>query len=180
MSRRLIAGILALVAIGGVFAYGLINQDDVAKIDTKHVVVPPTGFDTFKAAAIEGATLDGKAFSSASLAGKPTFINFWGSWCPGCKVEAPDLRAFADRLGSRAAMVGVAIDSPSADTTSFARKAGWRYPIVRKRCCSLTNEYGVSYFPTTIVVDGNGRVVDRLVGPQTVARLEAELRALGS
>jgi thiol-disulfide isomerase/thioredoxin len=180
MSRRLVAGLVALVAIGGVFAYGLSKQDDVSKIDTKHVTVPPSGFQTFSAAAIKGTTLDDKAFSLARLQGRPVFINFWGSWCPGCKTEAPDLRSFANGLGSQAAMVGVAIDSPPGDTTSLVRKWGWHYPIVRKSCCDDVNRYGVTYFPTTVVVDSKGRVVDRLIGPQTVARLRAELRALGA
>ena len=179
MSRRLVAGLVALIAVGGVFAYGLSKQDDVSKVDTKHVTVPPAGFQTFAAATIAGSTIDGKRFTTASLRGKPAFINFWGSWCPGCRDEAPDLRAFADGLGSQAAMIGVAVDSPPSDTTSFARKAGWRYPIVRKDCCDDVNRYGVTYFPTTVVVDSKGQVVDRLVGPQTVARLRAELRALG-
>ena len=180
MNRRLVAGLVALVAVGGVFAYGLSKQDDVSKVDTKHVVVPPSGFKTFPAASIAGATLDGKRFTTASLRGKPAFINFWGSWCPGCKDEAPDLRTFANGLGSQATMVGVAIDSPPTDTTSFARKAGWHYPIVRKACCDDVNRYGVTFFPTTVVVDSKGQVVDRLIGPQTVARLRAELRALGA
>jgi thiol-disulfide isomerase/thioredoxin len=180
MSRRLVAGLVALIAIGALFAYGLRNQDAVSGIDTKHVTVPPSGFKTFSAAAIKGTTLDAKAFSLARLEGKPVFINFWGSWCPGCKTEAPDLRTFADGLGSRAAMVGVAIDSPSADAHSFIRKAGWRYPIVSRRCCDLPNRYGVTFFPTTIVVDRRGQVVDRLIGPQSVARLQAELHALGA
>lgn len=179
MSRRLVAGLVALIAVGGVFAYGLSKQDDVSGIDTKHVTVPPSGFKTFSAAAITGTTLDAKAFSLTRLEGKPVFINFWGSWCPGCKTEAPDLRSFADGLGNRAAMVGVAIDSPSGDAHSFIRKAGWRYPIISRHCCDLVNRYGVTYFPTTIVVNGRGQVVDRLVGPQTVARLRAELHALG-
>ena len=109
MSRRLVAGLVALVALGGVFAYGLSKQGDVAKIDTTHVVVPPSGFQPFAAASIAGSTLDGKPFAFASLRGKPAFINFWGSWCPGCKIEAPDLRRFADGLGSQATMVGVAL-----------------------------------------------------------------------
>ncbi|HET6175035.1 MAG TPA: TlpA disulfide reductase family protein [Gaiellales bacterium] len=180
MSRRLVAGLVALIAIGGVFAYGLSHQGDVASVDTKHVTVPPSGFQTYAAAAIDGTTLDQKAFSLAGLHGKPVFINFWGSWCPGCKTEAPDLRTFANDLGGRAAMVGVAIDSPSSDARSFIRKAGWRYPIVSRHCCDLVNRYGVAYFPTTIVVNSRGQVVDRLVGPQTVARLQAELHALGA
>ncbi|MDP9256331.1 MAG: TlpA family protein disulfide reductase [Actinomycetota bacterium] len=180
MSRRLVAGLVALIALGGVFAYGLSKQDAVSSIDAKHVTVPPSGFQTFSAAAIKGTTLDARSFSLARLQGKPVFINFWGSWCPGCKTEAPDLRTFANGLGNRAAMVGVAIDSPSADAHSFIRKAGWRYPIVSRRCCDLPNRYGVTYFPTTIVVNGRGQVVDRLIGPQSVARLQAELHALGA
>jgi thiol-disulfide isomerase/thioredoxin len=180
MNRRLVAGLVALVAVGGVFAFGLSKQDDVSKIDTKHVTVPPSGFKTFEAAAITGTTLDAKAFSLARLQGKPVFINFWGSWCPGCKTEAPDLRTFANGLGNRAAIVGVAIDSPSKDASSFIRKAGWHYPIVSRHCCDLVNRYGVTYFPTTVVVNPRGEVVDRLVGPQSVARLQAELHALGA
>ena len=178
MSRRLVAGLVALIAIGAVFAYGLSKQGDVSGIDTKHVTVPPAGFQTFAAAAIKGTTLDAKPFSLASLQGKPVFINFWGSWCPPCKKEAPDLRSFSNGLGDHAAFVGVAIDSPSSDARTFIRKAGWRYPILSRRCCELANRYGVTYFPTTVVVNGRGQVVDRLVGPQTVARLQAELHAL--
>jgi thiol-disulfide isomerase/thioredoxin len=157
----------------------LSNQGDVSSQDTKNVTVPPSGFQPFAAAAITGTAFDGADFSLARLQGKPVFINFWGSWCEPCKREAPDLRAFSGSLEGRAAFVGVAVDSPHSDAVSFARKAGWRYPIVSTRCCGLNNRYGIVGMPTTIVVDGNGRVVDRLVGPQTLARLNAELRALG-
>ena len=179
MSRRLVAGLVALVALGGVFAYGLSNQGAVSRIDTTNVTVPPDGFATFDAAPITGTTLEDGTFSLARLRGKPAFINFWGVWCEPCKEEAPDLREFADGLGGRASFVGVAIDSDRGDARSFARTHGWSYPIVSRRCCDLSNRYGVTYMPTTIVVDGDGRVVDRLVGPQTAARLTAELRALG-
>ena len=180
MSRRLVAGLVALVALGGVFAYGLSKQDDISSLDSKHVTVPPAGFETFAAAAIEGTSFDGTQFSLERLEGKPVFINFWGSWCEPCRREAPDLRTFSASLDGRASLVGVAVDSPRKDAVDFARKAGWRYPIVSTRCCGLNNSYGVVGMPTTIVVDSAGRVVDRLVGPQTIARLRAELRALGA
>ncbi len=180
MRRRLVAGLVALVALGGVFVYGLSKQDDVSSPDTANVTVPPKGFQTFAAATITGVAFDGTQFSLDRLQGKPVFINFWGSWCEPCKKEAPDLRAFSGSLGDRASFVGVAVDSPREDAVGFARKAGWRYPIVSTRCCSLSNRYGVVGMPTTIVVDSSGRVVDRLVGPQTLARLRAELRALGA
>ena len=102
MSRRLVAGLVALIAIGGVFAYGLSKQDDVSSIDTSHVTVPPSGLpDRSQPPTIKGTTLDAKPFSLASLEGKPVFINFWGSWCPPCRKEAPDLRSFSNGLGGQ-------------------------------------------------------------------------------
>jgi thiol-disulfide isomerase/thioredoxin len=180
MSRRLVAGLVALVALGGVFAFGLSKQDAVSHIDTTHVVVPPAGFQPFAAAAITGTSFAGTPFSLAKLQGKPVFINFWGSWCIPCRREAPQLKAFSRTLGARAAFVGVAYQSPHANAVAFARKAGWRYPIVSAPCCDLGDRYGVVAMPTTIVVDSKGQVVDRLIGPQTAARLTAELHALGA
>jgi thiol-disulfide isomerase/thioredoxin len=180
MTRRLVAGLVALIALGGVVAYGLANQDEVATPATTGVTVPPEGFTTFAAAPIAGSTLEGKAFSLSRLRGTPVFINFWATWCEPCKEEAPQLREFANGLGGRAQVVGVAIDSDSDRARSFARTAGWTYPIVERECCELGDRYGVVFMPTTIVVDGDGRVVDRLVGAQTLARLRAELRALGA
>src|SRR4051812_20530970 len=180
MSRRLVAGIVALIAVGGVFAFGLSKQDDVSHVDTKHVVVPPDGFQPFAAASITGTSFSGQPFSLAKLQGKPVFINFWGSWCAPCRREAPQLKAFSRTLGGRAAFVGVAYQSPHAKAVAFARRAGWRYPIVGASCCDLGERYGVVYMPTTIVVDSKGQVVDRLIGPQTAARLTAELHALGA
>jgi thiol-disulfide isomerase/thioredoxin len=180
MSRRLVAGLVALVALGGVFAFGLSKQGEVSHVDTTHVVVPPAGFQPFAAAAITGTSFAGARFSLAKLQGKPVFINFWGSWCAPCRREAPQLRAFSRTLGSRAAFVGVAYQSPHAKAVAFAREAGWRYPIVSASCCDLGDRYGVVAMPTTIVVDRTGQVVDRLIGPQTAARLTAELHALGA
>ncbi len=113
MSRRLVAGLVALIAIGGVFAYGLSKQDDVSSIDTSHVTVPPSGFKTFAAADIEGTTLDAQAV----LAREPATASRSSS-TSGARGARPAGRrrptCAASRTGSarQAAFVGVAIDSP--------------------------------------------------------------------
>ena len=144
MSRRLVAGLVALIAVGGVFAFGLSKQDDVSRIDTKNVTVPPAGFQTFAAAAITGHGVRRQAvLARAACEGKPVFINFWGSWCAPCRREAPGAAQVPSALGGRASFVGVAVESPHAEAVAFARKAGWRYPIVSTRCCDLDDRYGV-------------------------------------
>ena len=182
MSRRLVAGLVALVAVGGVFAYGLSKQDDVSKIDTKHVDGAAVGLPDVRGAPRSRARRStASGFTLAALRGKPVFINFWGSWCPGCK----DRGARSAHVRERARLAGLdgrrrhRLAATGHRRRSCARPAG-AIPIVRKACCDLVNRYGVIYFPTTVVVDGKGQVVDRLIGPQTVARLRAELRALGA
>jgi peroxiredoxin len=178
MSRKRVVGLVLAGAVVAVFAFGLSRQDEVARVGDARVVVPPSGFQVFDAAPIAGSTLSGDAFSLASLRGRPAFITFWQTACVPCEREAPDLRAFAAGLGQRAAIVGIVMDSRASDARGFARKHGWRFPSVSKRCCELNDRYGVIGYPTTIVIDGEGRVVDRLPGAQTLERLRAELRAL--
>ena len=180
MNRRTVFVVVGLVALAGVFIFGLSKQGQVARNDTAHVTVPPAGFQAFAAAPIAGTALDGTGFSLAALRGKPAFINFWAPTCIPCRKEAPQLRSFASGLDGRASFVGVALDSRASDVRSFATGAGWRYPILSERCCGLVDSYGVVGLPTTIVVDAQGQVVDRLIGAQTRARLQAELRALGA
>ena len=127
MSRRLVAGLVALIAIGGVFAYGLSKQDDVSRIDTKHVTVPPSGFQTFAAAAIKGTTLDARPFSLARLRGQAGLHQLLGLVVRRpASARRPTCAASRTALGGRASFVGVAIHSPHGGcaSASSARPAG--------------------------------------------------------
>ena len=44
------------------------------------------------APSFSGTLLDGGRFSSSSLSGKVAVVNFWGSWCPPCRVETPEFQ----------------------------------------------------------------------------------------
>ena len=71
MSRRLVAGLVALVALGGVFAYGLSKQDDVSR--SRHRErrrFLPEGFQTYAAAAITGTAFDGSHVLARAPAGQ--------------------------------------------------------------------------------------------------------------
>lgn len=106
-------------------------------------------------------------------------VNFWASWCDPCRREAPELARYA----AHARLVGVAVNDGRASALGFIREAGWTYPNLLDADGSLMAPYGILGLPSTIVVDGEGRIAARLLGPQTVGSLEraaAEVAGAGA
>ena len=112
-------------------------------------------------------------FSVADYAGKPLVVNVFGSWCPPCNVEAPDLATFAEQ-NPGAQVVGIASEDTEKDATEFMAKYGLTYPMVLDDG-SLVQEFGITAYPTTIFFDAQGEEVDRLVGAATLDQFTASL-----
>ncbi len=121
--------------------------------------------------------LSGKRVTLASLQGKPALINFWASWCPGCRQEAPELKRFDREMHGQARLVGVDWGNDADAAKQFISEAGWRYPVLRDPSQSVGLAYGLTGLPTTYVLDANGEIVRVLEGPQTVSELRAGLAA---
>jgi thiol-disulfide isomerase/thioredoxin len=113
------------------------------------------------------------AFSVSDYADAPLVINFFGSWCGPCNVEAPDLATFATD-NPDAQIVGIAVDDSEDDAVAFMNEYGLTFPLVIDDG-SLAGEYGITGVPTTIFLDAQGQEVDRLVGASTLAQFEAGL-----
>ncbi|HVC07116.1 MAG TPA: TlpA disulfide reductase family protein [Solirubrobacterales bacterium] len=111
------------------------------------------------------------------MRGKPALVNFWASWCGPCREEAPELERFDRSLHGTARLVGVDYtDGETPPASTCAATAGPTQPPRRHLRLSLP----ISGFPTTLVLDPRGRIVERLNGPQTVASLHAAVdRFLG-
>ncbi|MGH6786192.1 MAG: DsbE family thiol:disulfide interchange protein [Novosphingobium sp.] len=115
--------------------------------------------------------------SSANLAdGRPKLLNVFASWCPPCRVEAPQL----DRLArSGVEIVGVAIRDRPEDTAAFLAAYGNPFTrIGRDDLSKLQVSIGSSGVPETFVVDGKGVIRHQLIGevrPEHVPMLLAKL-----
>jgi DsbE subfamily thiol:disulfide oxidoreductase len=132
---------------------------------------------TRPAPALPTEVLQGPRVSVASLRGKPTLVNFWASWCGPCKREAPALADAQKQLGGDAHIVGVDWGDNANNARSFIRTHGWSYPVVRDASDAVGTRYGIEGLPTTFVLDGQGRIVRKLIGPQSAAQLVAAVRS---
>jgi thiol-disulfide isomerase/thioredoxin len=112
-------------------------------------------------------------FNVADYAGKPLVVNLFGSWCPPCNMEAPDLATFAEQ-NPGAQVVGIACEDTQSDALAFMKKYGLTYPLVVDNG-SLTQQFGVNAYPTTIFYDAQGKEVDRLVGASSLDQFNAAL-----
>ena len=95
----------------------------------------------------------------ASLMGKLVVVEFWATWCSPCVASLPHLNQLADSLDpARFQFISIDDEDPKAIQAFLARKkmSGW---IGIDTSGGVLAWYGVKSWPTTIIVDGNGKIV---------------------
>ena len=101
----------------------------------------------------------------SSLRGKPVVINFWASWCPPCREEAPILEEVWRRYKDKGVtFIGVDIQDAEADARAYIKEFGITYPNGPDIGGRITIDYGVGGIPVTFFVNREGLIVSRWVG----------------
>jgi thiol-disulfide isomerase/thioredoxin len=121
----------------------------------------------------------GRPVHLAGLRGKVVLVNFWASWCPPCRAEAPHLEALSRAYRRRGLVIlGLSIDRDRQAAAAFARRT-WSYPVFLDGS-GVAGQYGVFSIPCTFVVGKDGRVTARHdgYGRGMERQLEAEVKAL--
>jgi thiol-disulfide isomerase/thioredoxin len=151
--------------------------------DGSTVVVNPT--DRTDAPALVGTTLQGDDFSLADLAGNVVVLNVWGSWCAPCRAEAPALQELSHKYAKDdVRFVGINTRDDSAKAEAFERNFEITYPSLVDPSGQLQLEFRGSLppsaIPSTLVIDRQGRVAARVLGPTTYAQLDGLIRDVAS
>jgi thiol-disulfide isomerase/thioredoxin len=115
--------------------------------------------------AMNFATLDGGAVTLASFRGKPLVLNFWATWCAPCVAELPQLDQLA--AGGTVRVVAVSVDRGGATRVRpfLAAHAVPHLTVLLDSGSTAVHAAGVVGFPTTLILDAEGRVRGRLEGP---------------
>ena len=109
-----------------------------------------------------GRLLDGTEFSSTELAGNVAVINFWGSWCPPCRVETPQFQqVYGEVQGEGVQFLGINVKDDEQLAQAFLQSKGITFPSLydpRGEVALAFRDYPANAIPSTIVLDREGRV----------------------
>ena len=119
--------------------------------------------------------IDGSTLDSSALRGKVTLVNFWATTCTSCVAEMPDLvrtyQKFQPR-GYETVAVAMSYD-PVEWVLNFSKTRQLPFKVALDHNGELARSWGdVKLTPTTFLVDKQGRIVKRYVGPPDFAALD--------
>jgi len=92
---------------------------------------------------------------------KVVVLVFWTTWCSVCKTELVDLKSLKNMSGSENLVVASVCSDPENinDVRQITENLGIDYPVLLDdRGQTVTDRYGVSSFPTTVIIDQEGAV----------------------
>lgn len=98
--------------------------------------------------------------------GQIVIVNFWATWCPPCAQELPSLMDMQDRLRSRGVVVvGVSIDVDDDAYHRFLKQRNVNFVTVRDPEQKVAGMYGTSVWPESYIIDRQGVLRRKIVGP---------------
>lgn len=120
-------------------------------------------------------TSDGDSIN-VTAPGKVLVINYWAVWCSPCRKEIPELNELAAHHAKTLSVLGVNFDGSQDDRLAQeVSKLNIQFPNLIADPRLVWGLEPVSVLPETLIISPEGLLLHRLVGPQTIASIEALL-----
>jgi len=115
----------------------------------------------------------------SALKGHVVVLDFWATWCTGCKVEIPWFMDFEKKYKSAGLeTIGAAMDVEGWEKVKpYITQHPFNYPIVVGDA-GFAKLFGISALPVTLLIDRDGRIADVHTGIVDKAKWEKEVRTL--
>ena len=182
-------GMVAIVGVVTAIGFHPTVRAAVRKIEVKttaDVLIPAASRK--KAPDFVLPDADGKAIILSKYKGKVVLINFWATWCGGCKLEIPWYIGFDQKYRNKGLqIIGVSMDGDGwkAVKPFLAKKmddetggyVAMKYPIVIGSD-PLANSFGLTSMPMSILVDKDGKIAVSHAGVVDRTSFEKNIQAL--
>ncbi len=122
----------------------------------------------FKAPNFALKDLNGKTVSLAAMRGRVVIINFWATWCGPCKVEMPSMNSlYNDLKGKDFELLAISSDVQGEKVVRpFVTQGRFTFPVLLDSSFRVNGDYGITGIPTTFVVDKDGVITHKILGPR--------------
>ena len=176
--RRIVAigGAVGILFIGIIFGAGLFNASLVGKRPIAGALAPDFELPLYA----DYRANFGPNLHLETLRGRIVVMNFWASWCPPCRDEAPELEATWRTYKDRGVVVvGVDLLDTETDALNYLKAFGITYPNgldVQQRISK--NVYRITGQPETFVVDRHGIIRRVFILPIDKQQLSTVLDSL--
>ena len=175
--RHLLAGLASVGALGGAGAVATGNSPAALGIggDGAEPVEPVT------LATIDApGSRDGEVRLPAD--GRPTFVDFFGTWCPPCAEQMPALGEAHDRVGDEVLFASVTTEDVGGSVSESDVADWWRehdgdWLVAADVTAELAAKLDVGGYPTAVALDADGRIAWSDSGVHTADELVARIEA---
>ena len=118
----------------------------------------------------------GDSHSFKNDQGKYTLINYWAIWCTPCREEIPELNKLAEEYADQLTVLAVNFDGEQGEELlAQVEKLGIEFPSLQSDPRAIWSLKPVSVLPETLIIDSEGVLLHRLIGPQTFESLAGKL-----
>jgi peroxiredoxin len=124
--------------------------------------------------------LDGSKVTLSDFRGQVVLLNFWAVWCSYCRAEFPVLQAFYERhQNDRFVVLAINIQESKELVSEYVGETGLTFPVLLDRWGEVTARYRVRGLPTSFLVDREGRILEKHIGPVDESMLDEYLAQSG-
>jgi thiol-disulfide isomerase/thioredoxin len=167
MKKLLLAMLTCTMLLSTSIAFAADDEDTVAVSETTQSEQLPMVQN------VSITTLDGQQTTLKALySEKPVYVNLWATWCPPCVGELPHINQLYQKYGDKINFVMINLDENVNDTTAFLNKSSLSMPIYRGNMNALNSAFQLEFIPVSVIIDTNGRILNRVSGGMTEEQLE--------
>jgi peroxiredoxin len=172
----LIVGALMVAAAIGAAALFAMPRHDSTSSTAENV-----GLDNGQFAPdFQTVTADGQPVTLSALRGEFVLLNFWATWCGPCRVEMPEFQRQYERYADRGfTILAVNHSETNEDVSDFREAFALTFPLAMDERGQIQRQYGIFSYPSTFLIDPDGRIITRHFGPLTVDQIDQLLAEAG-
>ena len=174
MTKRLFVALIAIIAVFLLLSCSGGNDSSQNQTNTGAQA------STINVPLFSAQDIDGKWHSADQWLGKqPVVINFWGTWCPPCRREIPDLVKLNEEYSAKGvALISLAVNDNAKSVREYAAANKMDWVLLMAEDQILIDYKATFGIPSTIFIDKNGNEVTRFIGMQDYQTLKTGFDAI--